>query len=338
MNRQAKCFFSIIIPVYNTQQYLPACLESVLSQDFTDYEVIIVNDGSTDSSLSTCETYIDKFSNAQIINKKNGGLSSARNAGLEVATGKYVVFMDSDDYWSSSSTFSTMYRLISADDYDLLIHEESRLYGEDTFFHKENRKLLKVDRGDFGQHIESLTYKNLYLAGACDKVIKRSILLDNDLWFVDGRKSEDMEWCAALLPLIDDFVISDQNFYVYRQQREGSITSSYSQKHILDIYEMFQNGMDTAAGSKQPLKKSLLNFWSDYYLIMLAYSNYLDKTTRRKVMRELREHRYLLQYGYSIKTDKLVPVFNLVPFRFLPKFLRAASSGNKLYRRYLRRV
>ena len=91
--------FSIIIPVYNSEKYLKACVNSVLQQSYKDIEVILVDDGSKDRSPQICDTYAGQDKRIRTIHKKNGGTADARNAGLEVATGDYITFIDNDDYW-----------------------------------------------------------------------------------------------------------------------------------------------------------------------------------------------------------------------------------------------
>ena len=90
--------YSIIVPVYNAEKTLERCVESIVKQSFTDYEIILVNDGSKDNSKSICAKLSDEYSNVVLVDKKNGGASSARNAGIDIASGKYILFVDSDDY------------------------------------------------------------------------------------------------------------------------------------------------------------------------------------------------------------------------------------------------
>jgi glycosyltransferase involved in cell wall biosynthesis len=110
---------SIVIPVYNVEKYLRQCLDSVVNQTLKDIEIICVNDGSTDNSLQILEEYANKDDRIKIINKDNGGLSSARNAGLEIATGVYIGFVDSDDY-IEIETYNEAYKLTSNNYYHSL--------------------------------------------------------------------------------------------------------------------------------------------------------------------------------------------------------------------------
>ena len=96
---------SIVIPVYNVEKYLRECLDSVIVQSYRNKEVILVNDGSTDNSIEICEEYDMKYPFIKLINKKNGGLSDARNVGILNSTGEYILFLDSDDYWDDANLF-----------------------------------------------------------------------------------------------------------------------------------------------------------------------------------------------------------------------------------------
>ena len=89
---------SIVVPVYDVEQYLPRCIDSILKQSFTDFELILVNDGSTDNCPIICDEYADKDDRIKVIHKENGGLSDARNTGINKASGKYISFIDSDDF------------------------------------------------------------------------------------------------------------------------------------------------------------------------------------------------------------------------------------------------
>ena len=111
-------FFSIIIPVYNVEKYLDRCLESVLKQEFNDYEIILVDDGSTDTSSYICDSY-KQSEKVTVIHKDNGGLSSARNCGLDISKGEYIFFVDSDDY-ICPGTLKILYDNLSRTNVDVI--------------------------------------------------------------------------------------------------------------------------------------------------------------------------------------------------------------------------
>ena len=94
--------FSIIVPVYKVEKYLERCINSILSQTYRNFELILVDDGSTDNCPRICDEYVKSNNRINVIHKKNGGLSSARNAGIDRSTGEYIIFVDSDDYWNSN--------------------------------------------------------------------------------------------------------------------------------------------------------------------------------------------------------------------------------------------
>ncbi|MBQ6543175.1 MAG: glycosyltransferase family 2 protein, partial [Clostridia bacterium] len=111
---------SVIVPVYKVEKYLPRCLDSILSQSFTDFELLLVDDGSPDSCPEICDEYARRDRRISVIHKENGGLSSARNAALERATGKYVSFVDSDDYITADA-LQTLYSALTETDSDIAV-------------------------------------------------------------------------------------------------------------------------------------------------------------------------------------------------------------------------
>ncbi|GMN90260.1 glycosyltransferase family 2 protein [Francisella sciaenopsi] len=163
---------SVIIPVYNVQDYLVRCLESVINQTYKSLEIILVNDGSTDNSLEICQQYINKDSRIILINKKNGGLSSARNAGLDIYKGKYITFIDSDD-WVALDYINTLYQNIIDNNADISIVGFENVYDfnvEDIsntnkikiFSQKEavNKLILnKLETSAWGKLFNSFLYK-----------------------------------------------------------------------------------------------------------------------------------------------------------------------------------
>lgn len=224
--------FSIIIPVYNVEQYLTKCLDSVVNQTYNDeYEVICVNDGSTDSSLAILEEYEEKHDKIKIINQANGGLSEARNSGLRAAQGEYVWFVDSDD-WIEVNALEILDKSIKNED---IVCFNGRRYFEDG-------KTETPDEGIEISDISGWEYYNKYALQSRKfhfvcvvlRVYKRDFLLKNNLFFEPGIYHEDNLFTPiALYHAIKIKSIPDM-LYQYRI-RMGSITQNINFKRITDI-------------------------------------------------------------------------------------------------------
>ena len=152
--------FSIIVPIYDVERYLTQCIESVLAQDYSNYELILVDDGSPDNSIDICIKYAKQYSNIVVIHKINGGLSDARNAGIQIARGKYLMFLDSDDYWEGTNILSDLAN-ISKENPDLITYDL-------TFSYKDNKKEhypISKDGliGDYIADFYLLTSRNIYI-------------------------------------------------------------------------------------------------------------------------------------------------------------------------------
>lgn len=224
---------SVIIPVYNVEQYLSKCLESVINQTFTDLEIIIVDDGSTDDGLSICREYEAKDERIHVYHKTNGGLSSARNYGLDRATGKYIGFVDSDDYISEDMYESLYNNLISYNAdmslcglYDIYNGLPQKVNNNHSIFEATPEEAIKVV---MESEITSVT--------AVNKLYKRELF--ESVRYPEGKVSEDAFVIVDLLMQCKKTVItSDQKYYYIH--REGSITTLKFRPqhlHVLEAYE-----------------------------------------------------------------------------------------------------
>jgi len=335
MNIQNKdVFFSIIVPVYNVQDYLRQCLESILCQEYHDYEIILVNDGSTDSSLEICSFYLETSEKIVLIDKENRGLSDARNRGLDKASGDYIIFTDSDDYWIGNQILKELNELIKVSNPEIIIHEESRFFSDKDVKCKFNQRFLKNKSGEFENEILQLLYYDLFVACACDKIIKKSILLENELYFPLGKKSEDIEWCGKLINHIETFSIYPKSFYIYRQGRNGSITASVNQNHIMDVYNMVKEGLKAKQLDSEILNLAIQNYWACNYVVILKDFYILSSKNRNLIWKDLVSWKYLLKKGQNIKINKVMAFYNFLPFRFLPFFLNFYRIKTTLYKKY----
>ncbi|OXA80609.1 Glycosyltransferase involved in cell wall bisynthesis [Flavobacterium aquidurense] len=334
MNVQKKTLlFSIIVPVYNVEDYLSQCLDTILCQSFSDFELILVNDGSTDSSLEICKQYKQKFPQIILIDKENGGLSDARNTGLKIAKGEYIIFTDSDDYWQGKKVLEDLNNLISKTNPDIIIHEESRFFSEKDVVCKYNQRFIKNKNGKFEDEILNLVYYDLYAASAWDKVIKRTILIENTLFFPVEKKSEDIEWCGKLMHYLKTFSIYSKSFYVYRQARQGSITTTVSAKHIEDVYEMVKDGLKAQETTLEVLNKAIENYWACNYVVILKDFYVLSTETQQQIWDDLISWKYLLRKGRNIKVDKVMKFYKFLSFKTLIFFLNGYRLKRSLHKK-----
>ena len=190
---------SVIIPVYNTEKYLKECVESVLAQTYHNLEILLINDGATDSSPQICESYAKQDARIKLIHKENGGLSDTRNTGIKQCSGDYVLFLDSDDYWDDPKMVEKLANQMQQYPVDILNFRYKK-YMEDT---KQFISCLKsvedIKQQEKDQILERLINEGLYISSACNKLISASFLKKNELYFEKGITSEDIDWCARML-------------------------------------------------------------------------------------------------------------------------------------------
>lgn len=229
-------FFSVIVPVYNVYNYLERCMKSVLNQNFDSYEVIVVDDGSTDGSNILCDMYATKYNHIKVIHKSNGGLASARNMGLDEAKGEYVLWIDSDD-WIDESSLSVLHSSIvdvTKENFqvDVVKFNYYRHVKENTPCYSSAEPGLYL-----GEHKVEILLKNaLYNAGkyglsACMHVYRRELLVKNKLRFVSEQEvgSEDYLFNIEVLLCAENIVVLECPLYYY-DLREGSLTQQYREK------------------------------------------------------------------------------------------------------------
>lgn len=229
-------FFSVIVPVYNVSSYLGICIDSIIQQDFKDYELILVDDGSNDGSETICDKYAAQNSNFSVFHKKNGGLSDARNYGIERANGEYVIFIDSDD-WIKENSFSGFYNIISTGKPDILLTDITEYFNSHNYIQK-NPSIEDKSIMDKKEAINWLFEKSKTPWPAVTKIVSRKLINDNNLRFVKNRLHEDMDWTCRCALCAKNFSVYGKEWYFHRMSREGSITSTLRVKGIIDIITM----------------------------------------------------------------------------------------------------
>lgn len=220
---------SVIVPIYNREKFLDKCIESIVNQSYRNLEIILVNDGSTDNSLDICKKWADNDNRIKIIDKKNGGVSSARNAGLDLATGEYIGFVDGDDFIEEDMYSSLMSYIDS--DVDIvcgrLIYYKNFCEVEGTHF-KSDSKLYTSDE------ILNCFFKtqNSEWVSLCNKVFKRNIF--EGIQFPDGRVFEDYAISPLLYYRSNKIYYLNKKVYYYIIHEADSIFHNHSIKRYYD--------------------------------------------------------------------------------------------------------
>lgn len=300
---------SVIIPVYNAADLLPRAVGSVLMQDFSDMEVILVDDGSTDDSYSVCDELAQSDMRIRVIRKSNGGVSSARNAGLDVAKGEYVMFLDADDA-ICDLTLSRMCR----DDADFVLAGfEKSVDGaiSESYKPKGNFKYQGV-RELCRFFDDVLPRENTYiLNSACFKLFRRSILLEKNIRFVEGLSfAEDKLFVISFLEHVQSVCTVSAVVYTYFIRHSSLSSDMVSDRHICEIIRLLE--------CYSPVLKKLEVRYADSSRVMSLYhrdlvGRYVCRilgifATRKSEM--LTKDNVCLMYRY-IKEDKDAGIFNL---------------------------
>jgi glycosyltransferase involved in cell wall biosynthesis len=278
---------SIIIPVYNVEKYLSTCLDSVINQTYQNLEIILVNDGSTDSCPQICDTYSAIDHRIKVIHKKNGGLSDARNAGYQEVTGDYLAFVDSDDK-------------VALDLYQNLI-EASILYNADIvecgFLKFQDEKDLektigqnKVEEFETEKALELLLIEDLKQV-VWNKLYKSDVV--NNLLFEKNKIHEDEFWTYQIFARAKKIVRVNKPLYFYRQQNESIMAEKYSVKRLAGI-EAREERIEFV---KQKFPKltylAVQSFWHaalyNYLLIVENPDVDVDFKFRKSIVKKIKE-------------------------------------------------
>ena len=294
------------------------CVDSVLAQSFEDYEIILVDDGSRDHSPAISDEYALQSNIIKVVHKPNGGLSDARNAGLDVAQGEYILFLDSDDWWDDNDALRKIDASIKESEADVII------FGLKKYFGRENRYgdvriPQKWDKEPSSlSHAQALQHcmrSNIFVACACDKVVRRSLIEKDNQRFVKRQLSEDIEWCCKLLMKDPKIDVLEEAFYVYRQQVATSITSNVGVKNINSIIDVINRY------AKEDAPEPLLHFIANQYVLLITNFMRLSKSEQKALEKDVKKYWWLINYNWYPYT-RLVSKVKFLGFGITKRLLR----------------
>lgn len=315
---------SVIIPVYNVEEYLARCVDSILGQTYSALEVILVDDGSPDNSGSICDAYAQKDSRVRVIHKKNGGLSSARNAGMDAAIGAYITFVDSDD-WIEADGYEHLMDLMQRYQVQLVCGGNVDVY-EATGEKVPGLTPAKEEVITAEEMVARMFMWQGCDSSACDKIYHRKLL--ETFRYPEGKVCEDVAVTYKIVLGTDRVALSDRPFYNY-YHHAGSITISTAEeitdktfhfsRHTEEIYPYIQKNHPAIEPQARYLRVRSLS----HILLLLEQS---EETVRqqfasqyRHARQELKKHTgFILRSSYFGKKEKITDLLlNLGLYRIL---------------------
>lgn len=303
---------SIIVPVYNVENYLEQCVESLKAKELDKYEIILVNDGSTDKSLELCLSLEKKYSNIKIVDKKNGGLSSARNAGMKVALGKYLLFIDSDDYLIEDS-IDKIIEEIKNRDIDVFMSG----YYEVCDGEKNNLVEFTIDENKDIEDIKKQIFQsNQCIWTAWKFIVKKSFLDENEIIFKEGYLHEDIDYTTRIIINMKSFTYMSSNWYCYRISRAGSIMNTRKIKssiHTAEIIIDLEKYMDKPKYNWE-LHNIVLEKLSEAFFTTIVYSVNSNKKDLKKLNDLIKENKFLLGASKGKKHKAFNQIQNILGF------------------------
>lgn len=259
---------SVVVPIYNVEKYLKECIESIINQTYKNLEIILVNDGSTDNSLLIAENFSKQDERIKLYSKPNGGLSDARNFGIDKATGDYIGFVDSDDK-IFPEMFSVLHKLIKKNDADISMVD----------FVRSNEKIKNnfLDTKVYGKEVFDKIMLDEICSHVWDKLFKKELF--ENIKFPVGMHFEDLAILYKITYKINKFVLSNQQLYWYRVDNVNSITQNkkndnFNAKCIAKIYREKTNfSFEENLNIKYDVLKMAIKYNTDIYRVLRKEKN-----------------------------------------------------------------
>ena len=299
VRRNMSELISIIVPVFKVEKYLKRCVESIRNQTYPDIEIILVDDGSPDACPQICDQYAQEDTRIKVIHKSNGGLSDARNCGIDAARGKYIGFVDSDDY-IHPEMYMQLWKNIKESMADIAVCGVEKVYSDDGPDFHQVQGDLKIYDGR--QAIENIFDASLYLQSVVswNKLYKKEIF--ENVRFPIGKIHED-EFTTYVLFYKCDKVVYNTGIYYYYYQRTDSIMGVRKMVFSSDGLEAYEQMMDFLEKKKEPYLLQLAKY--RYLCLLKEYAVELRKVGEYKKS-ELLEEKYRNEYKKGIKTIKKI--------------------------------
>lgn len=307
---------SIIVPIYNVEKYLEKCIKSILNQSFKEFELILVDDGSPDNCGDICDKYLNLDNRVRVIHKKNGGLSSARNAGLKIANGEYVAFVDSDD-WVRDIMYEKLYSIAQKGNADIVQCKYINAFDENIRPNIENDTNMEIiGNYDALNNLYNGRYEETVVTW--NKLYKRELF--NRIEFPEGRIHEDEFTTHKLLYKAKKIILYDKEMYYYRQTPNSIMNSKFNLKRF-DLLEALKERSDffNSINNKVLYRKTIQKY---IYVLISYYYRAEEGFNDKKMLKKLRNdynskfYEYLRNDEVKFKEKVMGSIFFISPFLY----------------------
>lgn len=275
--------FSIILPIFNVENYLRQSIDSILIQTYSDYEIILVDDGSPDACPDICDEYASIYPRIKVVHKVNGGSSDARNIGLQNAAGEYVIFLDSDDFWCNKEGLANISRIINEfknpDVVVFGVKDYNNITGTSTLSRGVYDE-AKLNRLSKSRLIKDLVMTKQFPGASWMQAVRRDFLISHNIAFEIGVTAEDFDWLVKVYGFANQIRVCNSIIYSYRKNVVGSITSKPRVTGIYGIHNAISNWIMTTTGFKDRYISANL---ADIYLQGLLSYAALEKELQKEV-------------------------------------------------------
>jgi glycosyltransferase involved in cell wall biosynthesis len=322
MNKE---LISVVVPIYNVEKYLKKCVNSLLNQSYANLEVILVNDGSPDQCSEICDAFAARDMRVKVIHKKNGGLSDARNAGIDIATGNYITFVDSDDFLKKTA-IELLYNSLIKNKCDIstcryeIVYEDNLCSKDDV----ENKELVLSAQ----DAMEDMLYQEHTTNSAWAKLYKMELFAD--IRYPKGRLYEDLGTTYKLFDRASKIVFNSSREYYYLQRKESIVSSPFSKSRMDGLYFASKQLDYMSMNAPKLVVAARVRLFVEAILIQKNIPNRQYKNEKRECNKVIRQNRLAAIFNVKIGTGYrlyglLSYIHPMLPIHFLRLKLRVKA-------------
>lgn len=319
--------FSVIIPVYNSTKYVTESVKTITNQTFTDYELLLVDDGSTDNSGEICDKLAASDSRIKVIHKKNGGTSDARNCGLDNAQGEYIMFMDNDDMWNGVDGLAEIAALLDESKPDFLTFPIRILHHDTGSIEDELPNIPKrsefLENTTYADRLSFLISTGVMCSAVWCKVIKHSLITENSIRFPLHMRNEDTDVTADLLRCASSIDYYDKPFYIYRVGHTYAQTSKLPQyNEVHDLYNILNkhiSALNTVEDVQR--KNAVFSFLAYPFAVWMGQIKFVNDERIKTDVNNLKKYTWIMEFSNNKSVKYARIAYKLLGFNLACKLL-----------------